>query len=53
MMISAKKANGNLKALKCSDGGELQVLICGMQLDGTITPILVDADGKIIFKVEE
>jgi hypothetical protein len=26
----------------------LRVLLCGTQLDGTITPILVDEDGKII-----
>lgn len=25
----------------------LKILICGMQSDGTITPILVDSDGKI------
>lgn len=26
----------------------LKVLICGVQSDGTITPVLVDSDGKII-----
>ena len=31
-----------------NDTATLQILICGVQSDGTITPILVDADGKII-----
>ena len=26
----------------------LKILICGVQLDGTITPILVDSNGKLI-----
>lgn len=49
VMISAKKtSDGHLKALECEDTGELRVVICGKQIDGTITPILVDEDGKII-----
>lgn len=48
MMISAKKADGKVKALECSNSGELRVLLCGMQADGTITPVLVDADGKLV-----
>ena len=46
--MCAKKADGRAKMLECSDTGELRVLLCGVQLDGTITPVLVDADGKII-----
>jgi hypothetical protein len=43
-----KTSDGHPKAPECEDTGELRVVICGKQLDGTVTPILVDADGKII-----
>lgn len=31
-----------------NDTATLKILICGVQLDGTITPVLVDSDGKIV-----
>ena len=31
-----------------NDTATLKILICGVQLDGTITPILVDSNGKLI-----
>ena len=40
-----------LPCISIDNGNEtstLKVLICGAQSDGTITPILVDSDGKII-----
>jgi len=47
-LYGKKTSDGLPKALECEDTGELRVVICGQQLDGTITPILVDEDGKII-----
>jgi len=47
--LYAKKASdGQPKALEGEDTGELRVVICGKQLDGTVTPVLVDSDGKIV-----
>lgn len=48
MMCAKKTSDGKAKMLECEDTGELKVLLCGKQLDGTITPILVDSNGKII-----
>lgn len=36
------------KALEAEATGELRVVVCGKQSDGTITPIRVDSSGKII-----
>jgi len=48
MMCAKKTSDGKTKMLECEDTGELKVLLCGKQLDGTVTPILVDSNGKII-----
>lgn len=47
-MFGKKTSDGQQKALECEDTGELRIVICGKQLDGTITPILVDSSGKVI-----
>lgn len=36
------------KALECGDSGELRVVLYGTQVDGTITPLLCDASGKLV-----
>ena len=48
MMCAKKTSDGRAKMLECEDTGELRVVLCGKQLDGTITPVLVDAAGKLI-----
>lgn len=47
-LFARKTSDGHQKSLECEDTGELRIVICGKQLDGTITPILVDSNGKII-----
>lgn len=37
-----------LVPIKVDAAGNVFVIVCGQQADGTTTPILVDADGKII-----
>lgn len=39
-----------LKKMKKQQGedGAARVLLCGVQSDGTVTPVLVDSDGKLI-----
>ena len=41
-------SDGEPKAVEGEDTGEIRVVMCGKQANGTITPILVDASGKII-----
>ncbi len=40
------------KALSCRNGGaegtSVQVLLMGRQADGTLTPVLVDAQGRLV-----
>lgn len=43
-----KTSDGLPKALECGDSGELKIVLCGTQLDGTITPLLCDASGKLV-----
>lgn len=31
-----------------AEGNVMRVLLCGEQADGTVTPVLVNADGKLI-----
>ena len=39
-----------LKKMKKQQGedGAARVLLCGVKSDGTVTPVLVDSDGKLI-----
>lgn len=47
--------NKSLKIIICNEDGEalgdtagLKVVLCGTQSDGTVTPILCDADGQLV-----
>lgn len=47
--------NKSLKIIICNEDGEaiggitgLKVVLCGTQSDGTITPLLCDADGQLV-----
>lgn len=35
-------------AVRGTTAKRIEVILCGTQADGTITPVRVDADGKII-----
>lgn len=35
-------------AVRGSDVKRIEVILCGTQSNGTITPVLVDAEGKIV-----
>lgn len=48
MIICAKTTECKRKTLECGEGEELKVLLCGVQLDGTITLVQVDADGRLV-----
>jgi hypothetical protein len=48
MLLHVRKSDGELKAVEGEDSGEIRVVLCGTQLDGTITPLLCDADGKLV-----
>jgi len=43
-----KTSDRQTKAVEGEDTGEMRIVICGKQAGGAITPILVDASGKII-----
>ena len=43
-----KSSDGQSKPLACGDDGELKVILCGVQIDGTVTPLQCDADGKLV-----
>lgn len=48
-LIQARKSSDGLsKPLACGDDGELKVILCGVQPDGTVTPLQCDADGKLV-----
>lgn len=47
-MCAKKRSDGRLKRLESSDDGELFTILCGVDSEGVVRPILVDADGKII-----
>jgi len=51
-MITAKSASGKSKVLMCTDEGELKVLLCGVQADGSVRPVKVDDEGRLIMTVE-
>jgi hypothetical protein len=46
--IYDKDGNGLTSAATGSTDRALYVVVCGKQADGTVTPIRVDADGKIV-----
>jgi hypothetical protein len=49
LLIHGRKSSDGLsKPLDCGDGGELKVILCGVQPDGTVTPLQCDADGKLV-----
>lgn len=48
--VTRARQNGN-NDLEVEDASGYQnraIVICGVQADGTVTPILVDSDGKVI-----
>jgi hypothetical protein len=47
-LYAKKTSDGHLKSLECENTGELRVVVCGKQSDGTITPIRVDSLGRIV-----
>lgn len=47
-LYGKKTSDGSPKALECSDAGELRVVLCATQEDGTVTPVRCDANGQII-----
>jgi len=47
-VIGKKRSNGALKHIECTDSGEAYVLLCGIDAEGNIRPVLVDESGKII-----
>jgi hypothetical protein len=47
-LILKVRGTGDRKAVEGEAGGEIYVVVCGTQLDGTITPLLCDADGKLV-----
>ncbi len=48
LMKGRRETSGDVKEVKLTETREILVVICGEQSDGTITPVLVDSDGKII-----
>ena len=42
------KSTGSRKSIECGAGGEIYVVLCGVQVGGTITPLRCDADGKLV-----
>jgi hypothetical protein len=54
LATSAKQdtGNGSLATLAATVAGTVTkrvvVILCGTQLDGTVTPLLCDADGKLV-----
>ncbi len=47
-MTAKQRSDGRAKMIECTDDGEPYVLVCGVQADGTVTPLLVDEQGRII-----
>lgn len=43
-----QSGTSKLIPVSVDEDGNIYVIICGVQLDGTVTPVLVDATGKII-----
>ena len=50
-LIAKKTSDGTKKALECEDSGEIRVVICGKTSLGVVTPIQVDAAGKVVTTV--
>lgn len=48
MMCAKKRSDGRYKAVECADDGSQYVVLCGVDSEGVIRPILVDENGKII-----
>ena len=47
-LIRARTTTGTVDDIRIEDTGELKVVLYGTESDGTLTPVLVDSDGKII-----
>lgn len=48
MLYAKKSSDGRPKKLESTDTGELKVLLCGVDENGNIRPLMVDETGKII-----
>lgn len=48
--FALKKADGDLIEAQATDSGRLktETILCGVQPDGTITPLLCDAAGRLV-----
>jgi hypothetical protein len=46
--LYASGPDGRPRAITCTEDKKLYVVLCGTQLDGTVTPLLCDADGKLV-----
>lgn len=47
-LIRARNTDGKVQDIRIENTGELKIVLYGTQTDGTITPVLVDSDGKLI-----
>jgi hypothetical protein len=48
MMCAKKRSDGRAKMIECTDSGEPYMLLCGVDVNGIVRPVMVDENGKII-----